>query len=90
MPIRDDAFTYDLSDRFPLDHLDKDQVGFQQTHQTARPDHLTLGMAVGDSFKQCAEAVASEIERLRENEVVRDRDTGVIRQINAGDIAILL
>ncbi len=89
VPIRDDAFTYDLSDRFPLDHLDKDQVGFQQTHQTARPDHLTLGMAVGDSFKQCAEAVASEIERLRENEVVRDRDTGVIRQINAGDIAIL-
>jgi ATP-dependent helicase/nuclease subunit A len=77
-PDRTDAFRYDDRDRFPLD----DDSG-------GGPDEPAIGVAVGPTPDVCAQVVAAEIERLLAGTVVRDRDTGVRRQAEPGDIAIL-
>ncbi|MDE3153465.1 MAG: UvrD-helicase domain-containing protein [Acidobacteriota bacterium] len=74
---RDDAFRYGDSDRFPIVAGGGDARG-------------ALGLVVGDTVDGCAEAIAAEIARLlRERATVRDRDTGVPREVRPGDIAIL-
>ncbi len=73
---REDGFRYGETDRFPVAH-DEATRG-------------ALGLVVSEDVDGCAEAVAAEIARLiREGITVRDRDTGVPRGVEAGDIAIL-
>ena len=56
--------------------------------RTDQPD--VLGIVAGDSFESCARTTAAEIARLiREEVLIRDRETGVHRPVRAGDIAIL-
>jgi len=77
LPERRDAFVYEEQDRFPVDEA--------QDHQ---PD--VLGIFAGNSFESCARTTAAEIARLiREEVLIRDRETGVHRPVRAGDIAIL-
>jgi ATP-dependent helicase/nuclease subunit A len=78
LPERRDAFVYEEQDRFPVDGDAQDQ----QSH--------VLGVFAGDSFEACAQIAAAEIARLiREETLIRDRETGVYRPVRAGDIAIL-
>lgn len=73
---RVDAFRYDERDRFPVAVDD----------WSGRPVGLVAGAATGD----CARAVAGEIAGLlARRETVRDRESGVRREIAPGDIAIL-
>jgi ATP-dependent helicase/nuclease subunit A len=75
-PARRDAFVYGEEDHFPLD----DPAG----------DSGAIGLLVGSTPGDCAEATAAEIARLIEDGVtVRDRDTGLSRPVRAGDVAIL-
>ena len=74
---RPDAFTYAESDRFP-----------------AAPAHAAirgpaLGVAAAETVEACAGAVAAEIARILNDDVVRDKKTGVARAATPGDIAIL-
>jgi ATP-dependent helicase/nuclease subunit A len=73
---RPDDFTFEASDRFPMD-------------ATVPSDEPVLGLAVGDSADVCAAAVADEVRRILDEDVVRDRGTGVRRRAAPGDIAIL-
>tara|TARA_B100001123_G_scaffold419061_1_gene523763 strand:+ start:3993 stop:7268 length:3276 start_codon:yes stop_codon:yes gene_type:complete len=75
--IRADAFQFKENDQFPI----PDKVSSE--HSDA------LGMIAADSLKLCAAKVVSEIERLLATEKVRDRVSGVSRQVIPGDIAIL-
>jgi ATP-dependent helicase/nuclease subunit A len=74
---RPDDFTFEDTDRFPP--------------TVTRPGEniVTLGLAVGESPDVCAASVAEEIVRILEEETVRDRETGVARKAQPGDIAIL-
>jgi ATP-dependent helicase/nuclease subunit A len=74
---RPDEFTYTERDRFPLDIA----------AETARGP--VLGVAVGADPESTANTVAAEIQRILDEETVRDRQTGVPRQARPGDIAIL-
>jgi ATP-dependent helicase/nuclease subunit A len=78
LPTRHDAFVYEEQDRFPIDDV---------------PDHdsaSVLGLVTGDSFESCARTTAAEVDRLiREEVLIRDRDTGIRRPVRAGDIAVL-
>jgi ATP-dependent helicase/nuclease subunit A len=79
LPDRRDAFIYEEQDRFPVDAA-------QQPHSQDQ----VLGMFAGDSFESCARIAAQEIVRLIRDEVlIRDRETGIHRPVRAGDIAIL-
>jgi ATP-dependent helicase/nuclease subunit A len=73
---RPDDFTYDDTDRFPIDAV-TDRRG------------PVLGIAAEEDAERCAAAVAGEIDRILREESVRDRQTGLPRQAGAGDIAIL-
>jgi ATP-dependent helicase/nuclease subunit A len=76
-PDRPDAFRYNESDAFPA-------IAGTPTDASA------LGVVTADSDQAQAEIVAFEIERLlREGATVRDRDTGVRRAIDPGDIGLL-
>ena len=74
---REDTFRFTEADRFP--------VGAQPAADSRGP----LGLIVNESPDACAAGVASEIERLLEEASVRDPDTGVVRQVRPGDVAIL-
>jgi len=77
LPARRDAFLYEEQDRFPVDAARDEQSP-------------VLGIFAGDSFESCARTTAAEISRLiREEILVRDRDTGIHRPVRAGDVAIL-
>jgi ATP-dependent helicase/nuclease subunit A len=75
-PDRPDAFTYEERDRFPVPPIAG--IGDDALAVIAAPD---LGSQ--------AEAVASEIDRLLVEGSVRDRETGVMRRTQPGDVAIL-
>jgi len=71
----DQAFRYEETDRFPID-------------DGAMGD--ALGLVVAETPEHCAESAAAEIARLMAAGVaVRDRDTGVARPVQPGDVAIL-
>ena len=76
-PKRDDAFRYGTRDRFPV-AWDGDLSGAG-----------AVGLVVGDGPRPVAEAVAVEVERLLAGTVVGDRQTGLRRNAEPGDIAIL-
>jgi len=78
LPGRHDAFVYEDQDRFPVD-------------EPPSPAHgNVLGIIAGDSFESCARTIAAEIARLiRDGVPVRDRETGVRRPVQPGDVAIL-
>ena len=86
---RDDGFTYDLPDRFPVEREPEDPTGSRDTRREGGRGGPILGLAVSDQVELCAQAVATEVERLLAEETVRDRQTGVAARITAGDIAIL-
>ena len=80
---RRDAFRYDERDRFPVEEGEEGQEA--QDGQDGR-----VGFIASDTVETTAELVAHEIVRLLDAKtVVRDRDTGVPREVKAGDIAIL-
>ena len=89
VPSRDDTFIYGSPDRFPVERQPESPTGSQETRQASRAGCPVLGIAASDQVEQCAQAVAAEIERLRVEETVRDRKTGVAQPVAAGDIAIL-
>lgn len=83
VPERADRFRYDDTDRFPLDHLVR-----------MKPDPATdrepcLGIIVGNSITEAAERVGAEIAAIIGHATVRDRTTGMHREAQASDIAIL-
>ncbi|MEQ1758224.1 MAG: UvrD-helicase domain-containing protein [Vicinamibacterales bacterium] len=74
---RRDGFRFDEQDRFPL--LDHAAVA-----------DSPLGLVTGNGAEACAEATAAEIARLiASRAVVRDRETGVRRDIVPSDVAVL-
>jgi ATP-dependent helicase/nuclease subunit A len=78
-PDRADAFRYEGSDRFPVAEV-----------AAGGPDREDpLGVIVAETVGQTAERVADEIERLLATTTVRDRFTGVRRQAQPADVAIL-
>jgi ATP-dependent helicase/nuclease subunit A len=74
---RADDFTYVETDRFPIDGV----------RDTVRGP--VLGLAAAEDPVACAAAVAAEIQRILQEETIRDRKTGVPRSARPGDIAIL-
>ena len=90
-PGRPDGFRYDAHDRFPVDTT----VGVD-TAVVARPFKgrdadlgSDIGIVVGETVVDAAEAVAGEIEKLLASAIVRDRASGVSRAAQPADIAIL-
>jgi ATP-dependent helicase/nuclease subunit A len=73
---RADDFEYDATDRFPVDAV-------------RDPRGPVLGLAFADDPVVCAEAVAAEIARVLREETVRDKQTGLAREVRPGDVAIL-
>jgi ATP-dependent helicase/nuclease subunit A len=78
VPDRADAFSYEETDRFPVD---------LPTPSGGGPP--ILGLASASDLKGAARAVAAEIGRLLTSGAVRDRQTGVARAVWPGDVAIL-
>ena len=77
-PDRPDAFRYDEEDRFPVDH------------DSPAGEDPVLGLVAGAGPEECAARTADEIVRLiARRTTVRDRDTGVRREVRPGDIVIL-
>lgn len=74
---RVDAFAFEETDRFPPAMAPADDA-----------DH-TVGLVASDTPEACAAAVAAEIDRVLQTMTVRDRDSGVRRRAQPGDIAIL-
>ena len=76
--IGDGAFEYEESDRFPIEPNALD----------VRND--PLGVILGVDSDECAATTAREISRLLHTGTdVRDRDTGLLRPVRPGDIAVL-
>jgi ATP-dependent helicase/nuclease subunit A len=73
---RPDDFTYDASDRFPVPDI-------------GDPRGPALGIAAAADADAAAAAVAAEISRILAKDSVRDKQTGVARQVRPGDIGIL-
>ena len=83
---RDDAFTYDARDEFPVPRAVEGRI----------PERVwigessgALGLIAAADLESQAAAVADEIARVIASGVVRDRQTGVARRAAAGDVAIL-
>jgi ATP-dependent helicase/nuclease subunit A len=75
---RRDAFLYEEHDRFPIE-TPADPAGV-----------AALSLLVGDTSESCAQTAAAEIARLiADGALVRDRETGVRRPVQAGDVAVL-
>jgi ATP-dependent exoDNAse (exonuclease V) beta subunit len=77
LPDREDSFSYEDKDRFPVDD------------SSDAEDEAALGLIAAPDNEACARAVAAEIGRLLEHGVVRDRQTGVGRLARPGDVGIL-
>ena len=73
---RADDFKYDEADRFPVDAV-------------RDPRGPMLGLAFAGDSTLCADAVADEIARVLREETVRDKQSGLARDVKPGDIAIL-
>ena len=88
---RPDAFRYTERDAFPTSA--EATVGGPTTADTTvgtANDATPLGVVMPDSDREQAEIVAAEIARLiATRATVRDRDTGIRREIGPGDIGIL-
>ncbi len=83
---RRDAFRYAEEDQFPVDN----NAGSTPSGGPATRSSTPLGVITADSPEPCAEATAAEIARLlEERTVVRDKVTGVPRQMGPSDVAIL-
>jgi ATP-dependent exoDNAse (exonuclease V) beta subunit len=76
-PERTDAFTFEETDRFPIDA------------PASSSEAPVLGLIAAPDSRASAMAVAAEIERLLAGETVRDRQTGVARAARPGDCAVL-
>jgi ATP-dependent helicase/nuclease subunit A len=77
VPERPDAFRYSEDDEFPLSSV-------------VASENDALSLIAASSDEQQAETVADEIARLLlEGATVRDRDSGVRRAAQPGDIAVL-
>jgi ATP-dependent helicase/nuclease subunit A len=79
---RRDAFRYGDKDRFPVDRPDAAADSAAQTGPGVQ-------FIAADSVHAAADRVASEIVRLLNGTVVRDRVTGLHREARPADIAIL-
>jgi ATP-dependent helicase/nuclease subunit A len=76
--VGDGAFEYEESDRFPIEP------------DAPNPRNHPLGVVLGIDSDECAAIAAREIARLlRVGTEVRDRDTGLLRPVRPGDIAVL-
>jgi ATP-dependent helicase/nuclease subunit A len=72
-----DVFRYGADDRFPeRTESDEQRAG-------------AVGLVVADGPRALAEAVADRIARILAGEIIRDRQTGVRRPAEPGDIAVL-
>jgi ATP-dependent helicase/nuclease subunit A len=75
--VGDGAFGYEETDRFPIE-------------QNAPDRRDPLGVVLGIDSDECAAVTAREIARLLHlGTEVRDRDTGLLRPVRPGDIAVL-
>ncbi|MEI6666590.1 MAG: UvrD-helicase domain-containing protein [Acidobacteriota bacterium] len=77
-PGRSDAFRYDHRDAFPVDR-----------DEGAGAADPVIGVIAAEDARTCATEVAAEISRLLKEATVRDRQTGVYRQMKPADVAIL-
>jgi ATP-dependent helicase/nuclease subunit A len=77
VPDGDDVFRYDADDQFP--EAAGSDVG----------DTGTLGIVVAAGPRALAEVVADRIARILASGVIRDRQTGLRRPAEPGDIAVL-
>jgi ATP-dependent helicase/nuclease subunit A len=77
------GFRYTEVDRFPLND-DRQPSTIQ-----ALESDPALGLVVGETVQDAAEAVGDEIVRLLANATVRDKTTGIVRQVKPADVAIL-
>jgi ATP-dependent exoDNAse (exonuclease V) beta subunit len=76
--VGEGAFAYEESDRFPIEPTATD------------PRIDPLGVVLGNDSDECAAVTAREIARLLHvGTEVRDRDTGLLRPLRPGDIAVL-
>ena len=75
---RPDAFRYGDSDRFPV-----------ETGAATRDGEEALGLVPASSAAESAALIAEEVERLLSGSLVRDRQTGLARRAQPGDVAIL-
>jgi ATP-dependent exoDNAse (exonuclease V) beta subunit len=76
--VGDGAFEYEESDRFPIES------------NPPGPSDDPLGVVLGIDSDECAAIAAREIARLLHvGTAVRDRDTGLLRPVRPGDIAVL-
>jgi ATP-dependent helicase/nuclease subunit A len=78
------GFRYAEIDRFPLSDADRQPSAIQSLESDP-----ALGLVVGETVQDTAEAVADEIVRLLANATVRDKTTGIVRQVKPADVAIL-
>ncbi|HKB09223.1 MAG TPA: UvrD-helicase domain-containing protein, partial [Vicinamibacterales bacterium] len=76
---RRDGFRYSDDDRFPVD-------GSTAARQ---PDRDPVQFIAAETTRETADRVAAEIERLLAGTTVRDRATGLRRDVRAADVAIL-
>ena len=76
--VGDGAFEYEETDRFPIEP------------NTPDPPNGAVGVVLGIDSDECAATAAGEIARLLSaGTEVRDRDTGLLRPVRPGDIAVL-
>jgi ATP-dependent helicase/nuclease subunit A len=78
------GFRYAEIDRFPLSDADRQPSAIQSLESDP-----ALGVVVGETVQDTAEAVGDEIVRLLANATVRDKTIGVVRQVKPADVAIL-
>jgi ATP-dependent helicase/nuclease subunit A len=76
-PERHDSFRYGDTDRFPIESAEDEAAT------------SPLGLIVAQTVSAAADRVAAEIAELLQGAIVRDRTTGLRRQIKPADIAIL-
>ena len=78
------GFRYAEIDRFPLSDADRQPSAIQSLESDP-----ALGLVVGETVQDAAEAVGDEIVRLLAHATVRDKTTGIVRQVKPADVAIL-
>jgi ATP-dependent helicase/nuclease subunit A len=78
------GFRYGEIDRFPLSDADQQPAAIQSLESDP-----ALGLVVGETVHDAAEAVGDEIVRLLADATVRDKTTGIVRQVKPADVAIL-